>query len=63
MLERGYLTTTTVYVSYAHKEADVKKYLKAVDEVFAILKDGLTTNTVSQKLKFPVAHTGFSRLT
>lgn len=63
MLKRGYLAGLTVYVSFAHKESHVKKYLKAVDEVFGILKKAIDDKTVAKLLEGPVAHTGFARLT
>ena len=63
MLKRGFLAGLTVYVSYGHKEIHVQKYLRAIDEVFALLKDAINTHTVKEKLEGPVAHTGFARLT
>ena len=63
MLDRGFLATTSVYVSYAHTEMHVKKYLSAVDEVFTVIKKALNENNVVKYLRGPVAHTGFNRLT
>lgn len=63
MLKRGYLAGLTVYVSYAHKESRVKKYLQVVDEVFGILKKAIDNKSVCGLLEGPVAHSGFSRLT
>ncbi|MBI3634346.1 MAG: aminotransferase class III-fold pyridoxal phosphate-dependent enzyme [Candidatus Yonathbacteria bacterium] len=62
MLQRGFLASNMVFVSYAHTDAILNKYEKAVDEVFKILKSALDTNTVEKRLKGPVAHTGFARL-
>lgn len=62
MLQRGFLASNMVFASYAHTEAILKKYEKAVDEVFKILKEAIETNTVERRLKGPVAHTGFARL-
>lgn len=62
MLQRGFLASNMVFASYAHTEAILKKYEKAVDEVFKILKEAIETNTVEKRLKGPVAHTGFARL-
>lgn len=62
MLQRGFLASNMVFASYAHTEAILKKYEKAVDEVFKILKDAIETNTVEKRLKGPVAHAGFARL-
>ena len=63
MLKRGILASSAVYVSFAHKEEHVKKYLETVDEVFKIIKKAIETNTVLDLLDGPVAHTGFKRLT
>lgn len=63
MLKRGFLTFSTVYVSYAHKQHHIKAYMKQVDEVFGIVKKAIGQNTVSELLEGPVAHTGFRRLT
>ena len=41
MLARGFLASASVYVSYAHKENHVRKYLEAVDEVFGIIKNAI----------------------
>ena len=63
MLARGFLASGSVYVSYAHKELDVRKYLKAVDEVFGVLVEAIRTKAVLKMLLGPVAHSGFKRLT
>jgi glutamate-1-semialdehyde 2,1-aminomutase len=63
MLDRGFLAVGSVYVSYAHTSAHVKKYLKAVDEVFALLRAAIDEGDVVSKLRGPVAQTGFKRLT
>ena len=42
MLQRGFLASNMVFASYAHTDAILKKYEKAVDEVFKILKEALT---------------------
>lgn len=63
MLERGYLVTKSVYLSYSHKEKDVKEYLKKVDIVFGVIKRAIKERKVSKLLKGPIAHQGFERLT
>lgn len=63
MLKRGYLASSSVYVSYSHTEEHVKKYLAAVDEVVAILAKAIAHKNVRSLLKGPVAHSGFKRLT
>jgi len=63
MLKRGYLTSKSVYVCYAHKEKDIRKYLKSADEVFGIIKKAIESKNVYKLLVGPVAHSGFKRLT
>ena len=63
MLKRGFLAGPSVYVSYAHKDIHVKSYLKAVDEVFGIVKKAVKSKNPRKFLKGPVAHSGFKRLT
>jgi len=63
MLDRGFLASKQVYVSYSHQEEHVRTYLDNVDEVFGIIKEAINENRVSYLLKGPVAHKGFRRLT
>ena len=63
MLERGYLATTSYYASYAHKIETINSYLKAVEEVFKILKDAIDSDSLDSMLSTPLKHTGFERLT
>lgn len=63
MLRRGFLASQSVYVSYAHRDAHVVKYMRAADEVFAIIKHAIETNTIKKHLEGPVARPGFARLT
>lgn len=63
MLKCGFLASASVYVSFAHKEDHVEKFLKAVDEVFGLLKSAIDEGKVKDLLEGPVAHSGFARLT
>ena len=63
MLERGFLANTAYYASFAQKEDDVERYLKAVNEVFHILSGYIAEDDVKAQLSTPVCHSGFSRLT
>lgn len=63
MLEKGYLVTKAVYLSFAHTEEIIDKYLKLVDEVFVILKKAIINGNVRQLLKGDVAYSDFKRLT
>ena len=63
MLARGFLASGSVYVSFAHKENHVKKYLAEVDEVFGIIEAAINGKKVRSLLKGPIAHSSFKRLT
>ncbi len=63
MLMKGYLASSSVYVSYSHTKRIVTEYLKAVDEVFGIIKEAIDRNNANSLLKGPTAHNGFQRLT
>ena len=63
MLRRGFLASGSVYMSHAHTEKNIKKYLSAVNEVFALLAEAIEKDTVASLLQGPVAHSGFQRLT
>jgi len=63
MLKRGYIATSSVYVSYSHTKEIVDRYLANVDDVFGIVKQAMVQNKVLNLLEGPVAHSGFQRLT
>jgi len=63
MLERGFLASKSVYVSYSHNEDHVKKYLENVGGVFKTMAKTIEDNKVHDLLKGPIAHEGFRRLT
>jgi glutamate-1-semialdehyde 2,1-aminomutase len=62
MLERGFLAETLVYPTLAHTDEVVELYGAAVDEVFSEIAGALAAGDVKQRLKGPVAQTGFQRL-
>ena len=51
MLKKGYLANNSVWVSYAHKEKDVKKYLKICKEVFIKMKDFIDNKKNYKKIE------------
>jgi len=57
MLKEGYLANNTVYLSYAHTDKDIRRYLEKVDIVFEQIAKG------NIKLDSPVAKTGLRRVT
>jgi glutamate-1-semialdehyde 2,1-aminomutase len=62
MLKRGYLASTSVYVTYAHTIEIVNKYLENVDEVFEIMSDAINNNKVLDMLETEVRTDMFKRL-
>lgn len=63
MLEQGFLTGSGFYPTLAHQQRHVDAYFQAADSVFAELAEALERNDLSQRLKTPVRHSGFARLT
>lgn len=62
MLDKGFLDVACVYVSYAHKETHIKKYLKAVDAVFAFMVKAINEGQVMNALRGPIAMNRFTRI-
>ena len=63
MIEKGFLTTTAFYPSFAHNQSHLDKYQLAVNETFSFIKYSIDKNSVEKFLKGPVCHDGFRRLT
>lgn len=62
MLKRGYLATSSVYVTYSHKMDIVKKYLIHVDEVFDIISFAIKNDNIIGLLESQVRTDMFKRL-
>jgi glutamate-1-semialdehyde 2,1-aminomutase len=64
LLERGFLGSTSVYVTYAHTSALLDQYESAVISVFSEISDLIkdSSRSIASQLQGPVVHTGFSRL-
>lgn len=63
MLKEGFLAATGLYVSLAHTEEIVEKYLEACGRVFEkIFKITYEGGDIRKYLKGPVCHAGFERL-
>jgi glutamate-1-semialdehyde 2,1-aminomutase len=63
MLERGFLATGAFYATFAHQDDHVHAYLDATGDVFKTIAMSLADGTLASRLRGPVAHTGFHRLT
>lgn len=62
MLGQGFLAGISIYPTLAHTDEIIDLYGKAVDAVFAEISDALEKGNVRERLKGPVAHSGFRRL-
>jgi glutamate-1-semialdehyde 2,1-aminomutase len=63
MLDEGFLAIPTFYPTFAHTEEIIEQYLAALDNTFAIMRDAVDQKNIMNRLKGPVAHKGFARLT
>ena len=48
MLRRGYLASTSVYLSNAHAEQIIDEYLEAVDDCFLILAKAIENDSIDK---------------
>jgi len=62
MLKKGYLASTSVYVTYAHTIEIANKYLENVDEVFELMSDAIKNDKVLDLLETEVRTDMFKRL-
>lgn len=62
MLARGFLASNAFYAMFAHEAAHVEAYAAALGEVFALVREAIDGDTVRDRLRGPVAHSGFFRL-
>lgn len=62
MLDKGFLASNLFYSMYAHTDAHVSSYLKAVEDAFITVKDAIDQNNVDACLRGKPANSGFLRL-
>ena len=62
MLKRGFLASTTCYLSTAHTEEIIWNYLDNLDKVFELIAYNIEKNSFKDSLEGPVCHNGFNRL-
>lgn len=62
MLKKGYLATTTFYVSTAHTKEVLEDYFMALEEVFELIQKCERGVDVHKLLEGLVCHSGFKRL-
>jgi glutamate-1-semialdehyde aminotransferase len=62
MLKRGYLASTSVYITYSHTIEIAKQYLKEVDEVFEIIVKAIANQKILDLLETEIRSDMFKRL-
>ncbi len=62
MLKRGYLTSSVVYISFAHNMEIIDRYLKDAKEAFTKIVKYKKNNKLKKLLQGPLIHSGFRRL-
>ena len=62
MLDRGFLASNVIYVSYAHEKQIIDKYLTAVEDVLKTIAKAIKEGSLKRLLRGPVCHGGFKRL-
>lgn len=63
MLKKGFLASTGIYISLAHTEEIIDKYLGAYEDVMQrIAKIVLSEHSIMDYLETPICHEGFQRL-
>lgn len=63
MLDRGYLAAPKFNATFAHTPAIVERYLGDVGEVMSILAKAVRHDDIRQRLRGPLKHSEFRRLT
>jgi len=62
MLKRGFLASSTIYVSIAHTDQIIDLFLGLADEVFGCISAAMKEGKLASLLNGPVCHSGFKRL-
>ena len=62
MLKRGYLASTSCYLSTAHNKNIIDRYIENLDEVFAMIRKIEEEGDLNNKLEGPISHSSFKRL-
>ncbi len=62
MLKKGYLATTTIYVSVAHNKKILKNYFEHLDKLFSIISKCENNDDIYRYLNVQTSETDFARL-
>lgn len=63
MLDRRILASDRFYANYCHSDRQVSTYLRACGDVFGLIAEALDKEDIESRLRGPVKHMGFQRLT
>ncbi len=63
MLQHGILTGSGFYVSWAHREEHINRFLEAADKILPQLGDAIESGNIMKRIPEGEKHSGFSRLT
>ena len=63
LLKHKIIASSRCYANLMHKDKEIKKYEKAIDDVFSKIKIYIQNNTIEKNLRGPVKQMGFNRLT
>ena len=62
MLEKGFLASTTCYLSTAHNSKIFERYANCLDDVFKLISKCENGYNIKEMLNYPLSHIGFERL-
>ena len=62
MLKKGFLASTTCYLSTAHNSKVFERYANCLDDVFKLISKCENGCNINEMLKYPLSHIGFERL-
>ena len=63
LLKHRIIASSRCYANLMHKDKEIKKYEKAIDDVFSKIKTHIQNNTIEKSLRGPIKQMGFNRLT
>ena len=62
LLKKGFLATTTIYVSFAHTKKIINIYMKCLEKVFLVISRCEKGEDIYKYLETKVSETDFARL-
>tara|TARA_R110001583_G_scaffold16272_12_gene66712 strand:- start:18405 stop:19736 length:1332 start_codon:yes stop_codon:yes gene_type:complete len=63
MLEKGYLASSSIYLSDCHTEGIIEDYMKALDSTLETVASAIESKSIDKYLKTRIREDGFKRLT